>query len=309
MKGEKIKLLRLVKTKKISLLFFILSSFIFAKNFNISEKTLKNGIVYRKGEEEAFTGVFKGEGIHEEYRKGVKNGKFIGEVTIDKEVYVYEGIYVEGVKNGEWKIRYPDGKIKAILNYNYDLPKGQWTYFYDNNQIQGYENFNNGVISGETIFYTKDGNLLKRSTYKNGLIDGEMVLYRKNHSLDSIVNFSVGKLDGKIEVYSQNNILQLQGNYKNNKRENLWKLYYNTGDLKMIISYNHGLKNGRMVVYGKAGEIVQTTIYKDNHEVDSSGNIITKASSEGEDNIATRYSKLVYNFEYLKYNNALSSLR
>lgn len=77
----------------------------------------------------------------------------------------------------------------------------------------------------------------------------------------------------------------------------------------MIISYNHGLKNGRMVVYGKAGEIVQTTIYKDNHEVDSSGNIITKASSEGEDNIATRYSKLVYNFEYLKYNNALSSLR
>lgn len=309
MKGEKIKLLRLVKTKKISLLFFILSSFIFAKNFDISEKCLKNGIVYRKDEEEAFTGVFKGEGIHEEYREGVKNGKFVGTVIIDEKLYTFEGKYVEGVKNGEWKIRYPDGKIKAILNYNYDLPKGQWTYFYNNNQIQGYENFNNGVISGETLFYEENGNLLKRSNYKNGLIDGEMVLYRKNRVLDSIVNFSAGNLDGKIEVYSQNNILQLQGNYKNNKRENLWKLYYNTGDLKMVISYNHGLKNGRMVIYGKAGEILQTTIYKDNNEVDITGKIISEGSVEGEDNIVNRYKRLSYNFEYLKYNKALNNLK
>lgn len=309
MKGEKNKLLKLFHSIKISLLIFILSSFVFAKSFDISEKIIKNGIVYRKGESDPFTGVFKGEGILEEYKKGIKHGNFSGDIVIDNEKYTFEGEYVEGIKHGEWKIRYPDKKIKAILHYNYDLPKGQWTYFYNNNQVQGYENFTNGVISGETIFYEKDGNLLRRSNYKNGLIDGEMVLYRKNHSLDSIVNFSSGNLNGKIEVYSQNNILQLQGNYKNNKRDNLWKLYYNTGDLKMIISYTHGLKNGRMVVYGKAGEVVQTTIYRDNNEVDNTGKIISKAPEEGEDNIAKRYHKMVYNFEYLKYNVALNNLK
>lgn len=302
-------MLKLFQIKKISILFLILNSFVYAKSFDIAEKIQKNGIVYRKGEEKAFTGAFVGDGIYEEYKDGIKNGKFIGKVTIEKNIYNYEGVYIEGVKNGEWRIRYPDGKIKAILNYNYDLPRGQWTYFYENNQIKGYENFNNGVIYGESIFYQENGNILKRGTYKNGLIDGELVLYRKNHNLDSIVNFSVGNLDGKIEVYSQNNILQLQGSYKNNKRDNLWKLYYNNGDLKMIVSYSHGLKNGRMVIYGKAGEIVQTTIYKDNNEIDNTGQIILKGPAEVEDNIANRYQKLVYSFEYMKYNKALNNLK
>lgn len=300
---------KLLKINKITLFFFILTSLIFAKSFDISEKIVKDGIVFKKDEIEAFTGIFKSEEIEERYRNGIRHGLFIGKITIEGILYTFEGSYTEGVKHGEWKIRFLDGKIKAILNYNYDLPKGQWTYFYSNNQVQGYEVFNNGVISGESIFYQEDGNILRSSNYKNGIIDGEFVLYRKNHDLDSIVNFSNGNLEGKIEVYSQNNTLQLQGFYKNNKRANLWKLYYNTGDLKMVISYNHGLKNGRMIVYGKGGEIIQTTIYKNNAEVDEKGNILSSSTEEVEDNIANRYKKLAYNFEYLKYNKALNNLK
>lgn len=77
----------------------------------------------------------------------------------------------------------------------------------------------------------------------------------------------------------------------------------------MIVSYSHGLKNGRMVIYGKAGEIVQTTIYKDNNEIDNTGQIILKGPAEVEDNIANRYQKLVYSFEYMKYNKALNDLK
>ena len=212
----------------------------------------------------------------------MRNGKYIGVIKIEKDEYICEGEFVEGIKNGDWFIKFPNGKIHAILKYNYDLPAGQWTYFYPNNRVKGYENFENGIISGEVTVYRDNGDLLKKLEYKNGLVDGEMIIYSKNKVLDSIVNFSMGKLDGKIAIYSNNNILQLDGKYKNDKRESLWRLYYNDGNLKMVVAYNHGLKNGRMIVYNKKGQIVQSTIYKWNNEVDIKGNIIEKADNKSD---------------------------
>ena len=227
--------MRYSKKIKYLIMMLIFISFSYSIEFDISEKQVKDGIVYRRGEKNSFTGVFIGENIREEYKKGVRNGKYIGVIKIEKDEYICEGEFVEGIKNGDWFIKFPNGKIHAILKYNYDLPAGQWTYFYPNNRVKGYENFENGIISGEVTVYRDNGDLLKKLEYKNGLVNGEMIIYSKNKVLDSIVNFSMGKLDGKIAIYSNNNILQLDGKYKNDKRESLWRLYYNDGNLKILV--------------------------------------------------------------------------
>lgn len=78
----------------------------------------------------------------------------------------------------------------------------------------------------------------------------------------------------------------------------------------MVVAYNHGLKNGRMIVYNKEGQIVQSTIYKENNEVDEKGNIIEKADnkSDTKDNILIRLKNISYDLEYIKYNEVLSNL-
>lgn len=278
-----------------------------AKVIEITEKEIRNGIVYQRGEKNSFTGTFQGNGRHEEYKNGIKHGKFKGKLQLDNEEYNYEGNYIEGIKHGEWVVKYLDGKIQALIEYNYDLPKGQWTYFYPNNKIKGYENFENGVLSGNITLYGEEGNLLKKVTYKNGLLDGELLQYYTNNTLETVANFSSGRLEGPIKVYSPQNVIQLEGYYKNDKRDSLWKLYYANGDLKIAIAYKNGLKNGRMVIYGKAGEVVQVGIYRDDNEVDEEG-VIVKKAGEFKDNIALKLKNINQNLEYLKYNRVLSDI-
>lgn len=80
----------------------------------LGNKEIKNGIVYIKNETEPYTGKFVTEKITEEYSSGIKHGFFKGEFTDDGVKYSYEGRYVEGIKHGEWIIRYPLGQKKQL---------------------------------------------------------------------------------------------------------------------------------------------------------------------------------------------------
>lgn len=294
------------------ILILILSSFISSSIFgdrieNIDKKIIKNNIAYVVGEDTPFTGKFVGTGIEQDYKDGIKNGRYIGEIKIDGETCRYIGNYVEGIKHGTWIIKYPNNENKAILEYNYDMPNNQWTYFYSNKQIEGYETFKGGILYGTLVNYSEDGNILKTANYENGFLQGEIVFFHEGNVLDTIANFSFGSLDGKIEIFSKENILQIEGNYKNNKREGVWKLYYKTGDLKVTIPYRNGLKTGKSIIYDKAGGIIQVNYYQNNNEVTSDGRLI-KEAKPFKDGIVDRFKNFNKNLKYLKYNKILAEI-
>lgn len=293
---------------------FIVMIFLFTCSYSeekrierLEDKVERNGIVYIKGEETPFTGVLKSDVVEQEYSQGIKNGVFKGKITVEEEVYLYEGRFVEGIKNGKWILRYPEGSNRAILEYNYDMPEGRWVYFYKNGKKEFYETFKNGILEGEVISFDEEGNIDKKLNYQNGLLQGEVVFFYNKNTLDTIANFSFGRLNGRIQMFSQENILQLEGNYRNDKRESLWKLYYKSGDLKVVIPYIRGLKNGKSIIYDKAGGIVQISYYKDNNEIDSEGKLIKKAEPF-RDGIVERFKKFNNSLKSLEYNRALSEI-
>jgi len=61
--------MRYLKKIKYLIMMLIFLSFSYSIEFDISEKQVKDGIVYRRGEKNSFTGVFIGENIREEYKK------------------------------------------------------------------------------------------------------------------------------------------------------------------------------------------------------------------------------------------------
>lgn len=61
--------MRYLKKIKYLIMMLIFISFSYSIEFDISEKQVKDGIVYRRVEKNSFTGVFIGENIREEYKK------------------------------------------------------------------------------------------------------------------------------------------------------------------------------------------------------------------------------------------------
>lgn len=274
---------------------------------NLENKVERNGLVYIKGESTPFTGILKSGEVEQEYRNGIRNGVFKGKILVDGSEYNYEGTFVEGIKHGKWIIKYLEGKNRAILEYNYDMPEGQWVYFYNNGKKEFSETFKDGILEGTVVEYDPQGNVKKKLKYQNGLLEGEVVFFYDGNVLDILAHFNHGRLNGRVEIFSQENILQLEGNYKNDKRESLWKLYYKTGDLKVTVPYKKGLKHGKSVIYDKSGGIVQVNSYENNNEIDENGNILKRAEPF-RDGIVERFKKFNNNLKSLKYNKALSEI-
>ena len=232
-----------MKKSKLLMIIMILCFSIFELSYSdnkriekIENKQIKNNIVYFKNESVPFTGEFRGPGINEEYKSGIRDGFFKGVISDEGKSFIYEGRYVEGIKHGQWVIKYLTGSNRAILRYNYDKPHGQWAYFYETNKIESYENFEDGILSGKVVSYDPKGNVKTQVTYKSGLLDGEAVFFHSPSVLDTTAIFSYGKLNGPLKMFSTDNVPLIEGAYKNNKRENTWKFFYKTGDIKTTVT-------------------------------------------------------------------------
>lgn len=268
----------------------------------IKDKEIKSEIVYSKGEEKPYTGKFVTQDLEEEYIDGVKNGFFKGSF-LDKNIkYTYEGRYIEGIKHGEWIIRYPSGKRKAVLKYNYDRPYSKWIYFYEDNKIEGYENFKNGVLDGEVANFDKNGDKTISATYKNGLLNGEIYIF-ENSNLKVGTTFSNGKLNGNIKIFSRSGKTIVDGTYKENSREGKWKFLYQSGEVKTVVSYVNGKKNGKTFIYDKGGSLIEELEFKNGYLIGSK-----KADEEKrlKDDIVENFRIFNRNLKFTKYNNILS---
>lgn len=303
-----------MKKSKLLMIIMILCFSIFELSYSdnkrvekIENKQIKNNIVYFKNESVPFTGEFRGTGINEEYKSGIKDGFFKGVISDEGKSFIYEGRYVEGIKHGQWVIKYLTGSNRAILRYNYDKPHGQWAYFYENNKIESYENFEDGILSGKVVNYDSKGNVKTQVTYKSGLLDGEAVFFHSPGVLDTTAIFSYGKLNGPLKMFSADNIPLVEGTYKNNKRENIWKFFYKTGDIKTTVTYKNGLKNGKVTIYDKGGGIVLISLFENGDEIDNNGNIIEK-NQPFKDGIVERFKKFNRNLKFEKYDKLLSEL-
>lgn len=272
-----------------------------------SNKEIKNGVVYSKGETTPYTGKFIDNNLTEEYNYGVKDGFFKG-TFIEKNVeYSYEGRYVEGIKHGEWVIKYPSGKRRAVIKYNYDRPYGKWIYFYENNKIEGYENFKNGVLNGEVAEFDENGDKSISANYKNGLLNGDMYIF-ENSFVKIKSFFCNGKLNGKINIFSKEGKLLVDGIYKDDSRENKWKFFYQNGELKTVVSYLNGKRHGQTLIYDTGGTLVEELYFKDGYliDLDKSSDSLKEKNKRIKDDILENFKIFNRNLKFIKYNNILS---
>jgi antitoxin component YwqK of YwqJK toxin-antitoxin module len=172
-----------------------------------------------------------------------------------------EGTFVKSLPDGEWKMWYPDGRLKVIVNYSAEK------FHYIKNdirrnhprdkkyQITRLASMNKNIkpyfqpqFPDEPVG-TKDLSLLYKIRY-NTASDGNSYL----------PPFKTCLHHGLYISYFENGLVRDSGNYVNGLKHELWR---ETPDdqTRAIGFYRHGQKDGQWKYYQANGELSFTEIY------------------------------------------------
>lgn len=125
-----------------------------------------------------------------------------------------EGIYVDGKKEGEWKVFNSDGSLRSITTYVNGVPKGKASIYGDSGALleEGY--WNVGHWEGEYTRYYETGVPACKFNYdKAGRRAGEQMYYHSNGEVMYKGNWLGGRIVGTLEAYDMNGNKILERNY------------------------------------------------------------------------------------------------
>ncbi len=130
------------------------------------------------------------------YRIGSKIS-FTGRVidTVQKRIMEYD--VVNGMKNGEFLLYYPNGNVEIFGHIESNKYTGKWYYFYPDGQLEseGYFKDDNAYLIWR--WYYRNGSLKEEGSYVKGMKEGSW----KSYNLDGSVKTKI--IYHKDEIFSQ----------------------------------------------------------------------------------------------------------
>lgn len=139
---------------------------------------LKDGLLYKDSTSTIpFTGRHKSKVmdkvIEYEVKDGIKNGDFIlyypnGKIEM-------RGKIVNDKNEGEWKYFLPDGTLQTAGIFINDVPESTWTWYYQDGKIFEQGNFKKGVRTGEWKTFDQNGKLRVLRKFENGEVKDSTV--------------------------------------------------------------------------------------------------------------------------------------
>lgn len=193
----------------------------------------------------------------------------------------------KGEKQGEWKVKYPNGKLRYQGFFEEGKPVGTFHYYDSTGILKAVNNFkSNGEIayhqafaeSGFVIakgkfveqlkdstwlyFSADDSTLVSVENYKNGVLHGESVTYYANEKPAEILHYDQGVLQGEWKKYFANGVLQTAAFYENGQLQAAFVSYHPNGQEHLSGSYQNGQKIGIWITYDEEGNILNEDEHK-----------------------------------------------
>lgn len=197
------------------------------------------------------------------YRKGLAEGirrEFDEDGNVVK-AYIFkdgkimaEGIITtDGLRQGFWEERYPNGNIKASGNYVDGLRNGKWEFFYPDGKIEQSGNYNEkGEAENKWVWYYNSGELMREETYRKGVRDGLLTEFDQNEKVIAQGDFIDGKEEGFWRVIT-NDFVE-EGDFVEGMRQGKWKHFYADGGLAFEGQFIENQPNGKHIFYYPNGK-------------------------------------------------------
>lgn len=215
-----------------------------------------------------------------------ENGELITGNIYEKDTLVAEGfISADGIYNGDWKLYYKNGQLKAEGAYENGVQTGKWIYYFENGRIEqkgtlkenkyvGYwewyypngqlkrtETYNNrSELNGTVTEFDSLGNEIARGDYYNGNREGDWFYHVNDYK--EVGAYTIGFMDGVWKSYYQNGKLHYIGEYSEGEPVGKHTYYFKNGLIMLTGKYTGGVRHGTWKKYNDKGEEIEKIVYK-----------------------------------------------
>lgn len=150
------------------------------KNKNQLDQPLvmKDGLLYK---DSTSTTPYKGRHkskvldkvIEYEVKDGIKNGEFI--LYFPNGKIEMKGYIVNDKNQGEWKYYLPDGTLQTVGFFKDDVPDSIWTWYYQSGKVFEVGTFDKGTRTGEWKTFDENGTLRVSRIFEDGVVKDSTV--------------------------------------------------------------------------------------------------------------------------------------
>jgi len=225
-----------------------------------------------------------------------------------------------GLRQGEWKEFYKNGRIKSEKTFKDNLLHGYYKEYDDHGNLVLTMLYDNGSVVKSRVEdepdieivnkYDQDGKIIYNGPFRNNVpvgihreygSDGRVVnafIYNDNGLLlsEGIID-QAGNYNGKWKDFYPDGKVLAEGQYIDSRRSGNWKFYNNAGKVEQTGYYNNGRPDGTWNWYYDNGDLLREEEYFQGQrdgictEYSANGKIIVQGEyTDGEKNGEWKYN-------------------
>lgn len=198
------------------------------------------------------------QGVFREYDK---DGNIINSYTYENNTRTGEGIVDKGGKNqGDWKLYYPSGELKATGQYIDGMKEGEWVYYFINGKLEQKGNYAANRTQGPWKWWYESGTVLREERFRKGKEDGLMIEYDREGNEINKGEYIDGMKTGPW-FYTINDYTEV-GEYLDDERHGEWRATYDNDKTYFEGEYQAGVPLDKHSWYYRNGNLKEQGKYK-----------------------------------------------
>ena len=171
----------------------------------------------------------------------------------------------QGLKQGFWKVKYPNGAIKYTVYYKNNKPLGVMKRYFDDNTLMAELVFSLNTAKIKAKLYFQGGPLAAEGIYSQKDVKDSIwnyySFYTKN--LTSRENYINGKKEGISYAYFSDGKVAEERSWKKGLSDGIWKQYFENGTNKFSTFFIGGKCEGVFILNYPDNRVELTGMYKD----------------------------------------------
>ena len=161
----------------------------------------------------------------------------------------------QGLKQGYWKKKHPNGNIRYTGQFVNDRPVGTFKRYYEDQTLQSIMDYQTDGNAAFTTFFYQNGEIAAEGKYLGKEKDSiwNYYSYYGGH-LSYRERYHNGLKDGPSRKFYEDGSPSEELFWKNGKKHGSWKIWYPSGTLKMETTFSEDKIHGAFISYTPDGQ-------------------------------------------------------
>jgi antitoxin component YwqK of YwqJK toxin-antitoxin module len=168
-----------------------------------------------------------------------------------------------GLQQGQWEKRYPNGRLMYEGTFRDGKPEGEWIRYHEGGQVKARINYDEASDSTFAKLYDNLGNMVAEGTYINEKRVGKWQFYSGNVKI-SEDEFTNGIKHGIARTYYPTGELLEESEWQNGQQDGNYRVFFKNGNPFLQCKYSQGRRNGLCLSYFQNGRVEMEAYYQNN---------------------------------------------